>query len=70
LALAARPALWPTAARLVPPAWWRRWRPSPLPPADYLRFRTQTMYGDDGPLIPGDLIAYLEWCRRMGHRAR
>jgi hypothetical protein len=43
----------------------------PFPPADYMRFRTQTMYGDlGGPLEAEDLIAYLEWCRRMGPRAR
>jgi hypothetical protein len=48
LALLARPTLWPTAARLAPPGWWRRWPPRPLPPAEYVRFRTQTMYGDDG----------------------
>jgi hypothetical protein len=70
-AVAARPRLWPALARLVPSRWWRRWPPVPLPPADYLRFRTQTMYGDlGGPLDAGDLIAYLEWCRRMGRRAR
>ncbi len=47
-AVLARPRLWSSAARLAPPGWWRRWPPSPLPPADYVRFRTQTMYGDDG----------------------
>jgi hypothetical protein len=26
----------------------------------------QTVYGDpDAPLQPADLVAYLEWCRRM-----
>jgi hypothetical protein len=70
-AVAARPRLWPALVRLVPNRWWRRWPPLPFPPADYLRFRTQTMYGDlGGPLDAGDLIAYLEWCRRMGPRAR
>jgi hypothetical protein len=71
LALLARPTLWPTAARLAPPGWWRRWPPRPLPPAEYVRFRTQTMYGDDGGRLAGDdLVAYLEWCRRMRYRAR
>jgi hypothetical protein len=70
-AVARRPWLWPALIRLVPTRWWRRWPPLPLPPADYLRFRTQTMYGDQGgPLEPEDLIAYLQWCRRMGARAR
>jgi hypothetical protein len=70
LAVVARPRLWPSLLRLMPPGWWRRWPPSPLPPADYVHFRTQTMYGDNGSLDLPDLIAYLEWCRRMGSRAR
>jgi len=70
-AVAARPWLWPVVIRLVPSRWWRRWPPLPLPPANYLRFRAQTMYGDGGgPLDKEDLIAYLQWCRRMGRRAR
>jgi hypothetical protein len=56
---------------MVPPGWWRRWPPRPWPPAEYIRFRTQTMYGDEGADVEGaDLVVYLEWCRRMGHRAR
>jgi hypothetical protein len=70
LAVAKHPRLWPILARLTPPGWWRRWPPNPLPPPDYIRFRTQTMYGDGGRLDPQDLIAYLEWCRRMGSQAR
>jgi hypothetical protein len=63
--------LWPVIFRLVPSGWWRRWPPVPLPPAEYLKFRTQTMYGDiGGPLTVADLVAYLEWCRRMGSGAR
>jgi hypothetical protein len=70
VALAVRPRLWSAAARLVPPGWWRRWPPRPLPPPDYLRFRAQTMYGDDGRFDPADLVTYLEWCRRIGRKAR
>lgn len=70
-AVAIRPRLWPALFRLVPNRWWRRWPPLPMPTAEYIRFRTQTMYGDHGgPLDRADLIAYLEWCRRMGPRAR
>ncbi|HET9076351.1 MAG TPA: hypothetical protein VFN68_05425 [Acidimicrobiales bacterium] len=65
-ALARRPALWRPALRLVPPGWWRRWPPLPVPSADYVRFRMETMYGSDGQLEPDELIRYLEWCRRMG----
>ena len=70
LALLVRPTLWPAAARLVPAQWWRRWPPRPWPPPDYVQFRTETMYGADGRIDPGDLFRYLEWCRRMGRSAR
>jgi hypothetical protein len=70
LAVLARPGLWSSAARQAPPGWWRRWPPRPFPPADYVHFRSETMYGDTGRLSAHDLIAYLEWCRRMGASAR
>jgi hypothetical protein len=70
LALVVRPWLWSSAARLVPSGWWQRWPPRPWPPTDYIRFRTQTMYGESGRLDPDDLVTYLEWCRRMGHPTR
>jgi len=69
-ALLKRPDLWPAAARLVPPKWWRRRPPSPIPPAGYRRFRTETMYGRAGRLEADDLIRYLEWCRAMARTAR
>jgi hypothetical protein len=73
-AVAGRPALWPTAlrqaARVAPRGWWRKWPPSPLPPASYVAFRLQTIYGErQGPVVGSDLVAYLEWCRRVGGRA-
>jgi glucokinase len=70
VALVRRPDLWPAALRLAPPKWWRRWPPLPIPPADYLRFRIETMYGSAGELDGHDLVRYLEWCRRVGHPAR
>jgi hypothetical protein len=71
LTVAARPALWPVAVRLAPSRWWRRWPPLPLPPPEYVRFRAETMYGDAGGDLAGDdLVAYLQWCRRMSRRAR
>ena len=71
LRLMCRPELWATAAvalwRLAPPGWWHRWPPLPLPDKGYLRFRMLTAYGDAGARPDGtDLVAYLEWCRRMG----
>lgn len=65
----ARPWLWWTAVvqvvRLAPPGWWRRRPFLPLPDRDYLAFRLQTMYGDPAHAPePGDLVAYLDWCRR------
>jgi hypothetical protein len=69
-ALLRRPDLWPAARILVPRRWWRHWPPWPWPPAAYRRFRTETMYGSDGVIEPGDLVQYLEWCRAMRRQAR
>jgi hypothetical protein len=70
-ALLRRPDLWLVASRMAPPHWWRRWPPKPFPPPDYRKFRLETMYGDDNANLGGhDLVAYLEWCRRMGRHAR
>jgi hypothetical protein len=66
-----RPRLWGAAARLAwrtaAPGWWRRWPPRPVPPAAYLDFRTHTALGGavDAKLTPAEVVAYLEWCRRM-----
>jgi hypothetical protein len=76
--VAARPWLWPTAARqarrLARPRWWRAPPFLPLPSADYLRFRFETQYGTapDARADPRDLVTYLEWCRNMEvpHRGR
>lgn len=65
-----RPSLWPAALRMVPPRWWWRWPPLPVPSADYFRFRMETMYGSGGRLDPEELVRYLEWCRRLTARAR
>ncbi len=74
-ALARRPGLWPTAARMarrsVPSAWWRTAPFLPVPSRDYVRFRLQTQYGggtepsgDTAAVAAGsDLVAFLEWCR-------
>ncbi len=70
LALLRRPDLWPAAVRLVPPRWWKRWPPLPIPPEGYRRFRNETMYGPGGKVEAEDLIRYLEWCRAMRRNAR
>jgi hypothetical protein len=69
-AVARRPKVWPAAVRqvgvLTRPGWWRRWPPAPIPDPAYLRFRLQVAYGDDRTdPEPGDVVAYLEWCRQM-----
>ena len=64
-ALLCRPRLWGAALRLVPPRWWRRRPPWPFPDRGYRAFRVQTMYGDRADLEPADVVAYLDWCRRM-----
>jgi hypothetical protein len=71
VAVLVRPGLWPTAVgsirRLARPGWWRRWPPLPLPPTTYATFRLHTALGDDpdARLEPAEVVAYLEWCRRM-----
>ncbi len=69
-ALAPHPALWPVAVRqvlrLAPRGWWRRAPHLPLPPAAYVGFRAQTMYGDTDHLPePADVRTYLAWCREF-----
>ena len=75
LAVLRRPSLWVTGVRqllvLAPPGWWRQAPWLPLPDAAYLRFRMQTMYGDDGhEPEPDDLVTYLQWCRAWPEVAR
>ena len=67
-ALATRPHLWPTAARVVRRTarrgWWHRRPLLPVPSSDYVRFRLLTQYGD-AEAVPtaSDIVHYLEWCR-------
>lgn len=67
VAVARRPALWPTAIiqlfRVAQPGWWRRRPFLPRPAPLYLRFRLETAYGDDRDPEPADVVAYLRWCR-------
>jgi hypothetical protein len=70
--VARRPSLWPTAirqlGRLATPGWWRHPPFLPLPPADYLRFRLQTQYGDaEAAPKAADIVSYLMWVRRWDH---
>lgn len=75
-AVAHRPELWATAARVsartVAPRWWARWPPLPRPPAAWMAFRMETAYGDPNARPgPEDVVAWIEWCREMeGERAR
>jgi hypothetical protein len=75
VAVAARPALWATAAvevlRLAPVGWWRRRPFLPLPDTGYLRFRLKTQYGDAAHVPePHDLVTWLRWCRDFGRFTR
>jgi hypothetical protein len=71
VAVLGRPGLWPTAMalafRMARPGWWRRWPPLPSPPPAYATFRLHTALGEDpdARLEPAEVVAYLEWCRRM-----
>ena len=72
-AVARMPTLWPTAVaevvRFAPERWWRRPPFAPLPGADLLRFRSETMYGDPArDPSPADLVVWLEWCRAQNSR--
>jgi hypothetical protein len=75
VAVIVRPRLWGAASRLAwrvaPTGWWRHWPPRPTPPAAYVAFRTHTVFGgaSDESLSAAEVVAYLEWCRRM-ERAR
>jgi hypothetical protein len=66
------PGLWPTAVaqafRLARPGWWRRPPFLPLPDPGYVRFRLETGYGPGGEPEPGDVLAYLRWCRDFRRR--
>lgn len=74
-AVAAHPELWATAlrqaVRLAPARWWRHPPHLPVPPRGYLAFRLETMYGHAVPRPePGDVVAYLRWCRGLGKSLR
>lgn len=65
LAVALRPKLWKTALRFCPS--WRH----PLPPRDYVHFRTVTMYGGEGDyVIVKDAIQFLKWAKESGDKYR
>lgn len=68
--LARHPGLWVTACRqakaLAATGWWRRRPFLPLPPAEYLRFRMVTQYGDAEHVPqPDDVVSYLAWSKRQ-----
>jgi hypothetical protein len=73
-AVAVRPTLWSTAARqarrLAPARWWRAAPFLPVPAAAWLRFRSETQYGAEGRLEPGDVVVWLEWARATDRRNR
>jgi hypothetical protein len=75
VAVLPHPSLWWTGVRqllvLAAPGWWRRPPFLPLPAADYLRFRLETVYGGAGdrPIEPEDLLGYLRWCRDLPRQA-
>jgi hypothetical protein len=71
LAVGLRPRLWPVAVvallRVAARGWWRHWPPLPRPAPSYAAFRLHTALGGDGGarLTPAEVVAFLEWCRRM-----
>lgn len=74
-AVVARPSLWATAIleakRFVPDDWLRRSPHLPLPDPEMIRFRMTTQYGDpESPLVAGDVLAWLRWCKAENRRRR
>ena len=70
-----RPRLWAVAAHelrvLAVPGWWRTWPPVPRPARSWVEFRAETQYGDkQAEPSPGDVVAWLEWCRTARQVAR
>jgi hypothetical protein len=51
--------------------WYRRPPFLPLPPADYMRWRMHTAYGDEHHVpSAGELEAYVRWTARMRKHKR
>jgi hypothetical protein len=51
---------------LVPGGWWRHRPFLPVPPAEYVRFRMLTQYGDnEHDPDAADVVNYLSWCRSL-----
>ena len=74
LALAPRAVAWPPLAidllrvawRFRARGWWRRPPFLPLPPAEYVRWRMYTAYGDEAAVPPvEDVIRYARWIGRQ-----
>ncbi len=63
------PALVGTAWAFRARNWYRRPPFLPLPPADYLRWRMETAYGEPDALPPDDELArFVTWARAMRRR--
>jgi hypothetical protein len=74
-AVVPRPGLWGPGlgalGRLARPGWWHRPPFLPVPGRAYWHFRLVTAFGGTGEgahLSPGDVVAYLTWCRRTRPR--
>ncbi len=72
--LGRRPDLWLEALRAyaahVRLRWWARPPFLPIPDGRYLAWRRETVYGDPRARIEAaDLVAYLEWRRRLRRAA-
>lgn len=49
--------------------WWRRPPYLPLPPAEYVRWRMYTAYGDEQVVPPAeDVVRYARWIESQRHR--
>lgn len=65
------PLLLGAAWRFRAQDWYRRVPFLPLPPAEYVAWRLQTAYGDEGAAPePVELARYLRWTARMAKQRR
>jgi len=72
-----RPSIWRSLLGLAwasrREGWWKRPPFLPLPPADYLAWRSETAWGDpEGTGSDAQMAGYLHWAARMRrlHRKR
>jgi hypothetical protein len=69
-----RPGVWPALVGLAWASrgrgWWRRVPFLPLPPPEYLAWRSETAWGEEAGGSDEAVVRYLHWTREMRRRSR